>query len=168
MRTSGQDRGGDLGSRLPSLGPRGEGWLLGQLLLLVLVIIAPWDSWPPALAQPAQWLGNALVVFGVLIIVLGARELGSNLTPFPRPRQEGKLVESGIYRFIRHPIYVGLVVAALGAAVGRPSTVGLVLTVVLAIYLDLKARREEFLLSTRFPAYAAYRQRTRRFIPGLY
>jgi protein-S-isoprenylcysteine O-methyltransferase Ste14 len=158
----------DFGNRLPSLGPRGEGWFLGQVILLVLVIIAPSDRWPDALAEPAQWLGNGLVVLGLVLIGLGFVALGSNLTPFPRPRQEGRLVESGIYRFIRHPIYVGLALAALGAAVARLSTVGLTLTVVLAVYLDLKARREEFLLSTRFPGYSAYRRRTRRFVPGLY
>jgi protein-S-isoprenylcysteine O-methyltransferase Ste14 len=158
----------ELGRRLPSLGPRGEGWLAGQVLLFVAIVVAPVGGWSESLAATAQTVGNALVVVGLIVITLGAVGLGRNLTPFPKPRRDAELVEAGVYRWIRHPIYVGLIIVAVGASLVRASTIALLVSVILAVFLDLKARREEVLLSDRFPEYAAYRRRTRRFIPGLY
>jgi len=87
---------------------------------------------------------------------------------FPRPSRDAVLVDRGAYRRVRHPIYAGLVLLALGWSLARGSAVGLGLVVVLAVFLDLKARREEALLTAAFPGYGQYRDRTRRFIPGLY
>ena len=154
--------------RLPALGPRGEGWLAGQLILIVLVGLAPPDAWPGALLQPAGWLGNALVVVGLLVGALGILTLGRSLTPFPKPRHQAELVDRGIYGVIRNPIYAGLVLLTLGVSLLRATTVGLILTATLAVFLDLKARHEETLLEERFAGYPAYRKRTRRFIPGIY
>jgi len=158
----------ELGRRLPSLGPRGEGWLLGQILLFVIIIVAPVDAWSDSLAAMAQTYGNALVVLGLIVIALGGIALRGNLTPFPQPRRGGELVESGLYRWIRHPIYAGLMIVAVGASLVRASTIALLVSAILVVFLDLKARREETLLLDRFPEYAAYRRRTRRFVPGLY
>jgi protein-S-isoprenylcysteine O-methyltransferase Ste14 len=155
-------------SRLPSLGPRGEGWLIGQIVFFVAIASAPGD----ALAEPAQTIGRwsgALLIFGGLALAAWAIfDLGSNLTAFPRPRQAGVLVEHGIYRLIRNPIYAGVVMITVGWSLMHGSVIGLVLCVAFAGFLDLKARREEELLAAAFPGYEAYRRRTKRFVPGLY
>ena len=54
---------------------------------------------------------------GAVLVVLGIGELqrGQAMTPLPRPRDDGRLVESGVYRLVRHPIYGGLIVGAVGA-----------------------------------------------------
>jgi protein-S-isoprenylcysteine O-methyltransferase Ste14 len=62
----------------------------------------------------------------------------------------------------------GIVLLAVGLGLARTSAIGLAAAVLLAIWLDLKARFEESLLAERHPAYADYRRRTRRFIPGIY
>lgn len=153
---------------LPSLGPRGEGWLLGQLVLLALVAVSPDGTWPEPAATAGRFAGVVSMVAGLAVAAKGVLDLGSNLSPFPRPPRDAVLVERGVYRRIRHPIYAGLVLLALGWSFARASAVGLAVTVALALFLDLKARREEILLAAAFPGYAAYRTRTRRFLPGLY
>lgn len=153
---------------LPSLGPRGEGWLVGQLLLLAAVGIAPVTPLADPGASTARLVGALAVVVGLLVAGRGVLDLGSSLSPFPRPTPHAVLVEHGVYRRVRHPIYAGLVLLALGWSLARGSAVGLGLTLVLAVYLDLKARREEAMLAAAFPGYGTYRDRTKRFIPGVY
>ena len=83
----------------------------------------------------------------------------------PRPRDDGSLVETGVYARARHPIYGGLVLAGAGWGLICASPAGLVLAAALLGFFALKSTREERWLVGRFPGYPAYRARTRRFIP---
>ena len=158
-------------SRIPSLGPRGEGWVAVQLVLLVAIMGACW--WP---GGRLNWPGMPIVaVVGVLVLVaglalvlVGALGLSSSLTVMPRPKEDGLLVTTGLYRSVRHPIYAGVMAAMLGASLAARSWVALLLTAALVVVLDLKTRREEVFLRERFSDYAAYAARTKRFIPGIY
>jgi protein-S-isoprenylcysteine O-methyltransferase Ste14 len=79
------------------------------------------------------------------------------------------LVTSGIYRIIRHPSYLGLLIGTLGWGLAFRSGVGLLLTALIIPPLIARIRAEERLLRTEFGAeYDAYRARTSRLIPGLY
>jgi protein-S-isoprenylcysteine O-methyltransferase Ste14 len=154
------------------LGERGEWYVVGQVILLVLLLIGP-GSWPGAAwTPPWTWLGRlvggVLMAIGIAISLLACIQLGKNLTPLPQPRKDGALVVAGIYRVVRHPIYSGLILAAFGWAlwVNGWLTVGYALA--LLVFLDLKSRREEIWLEQKFPEYRAYRQRVRKLIPYLY
>ncbi|HSH22201.1 MAG TPA: methyltransferase, partial [Candidatus Caenarcaniphilales bacterium] len=133
-------------SRLPALGQRGEGWFALQLVLLVAVAAAgvflP-AGWSGPLAGAVAAAGVALVVAGVSLAVAGSRDLDTALSPLPRPAEGAKLVEHGVYRHVRHPIYLGLSASALGWALVMASLVGLLLALLLSVLLGLKARREE-------------------------
>jgi protein-S-isoprenylcysteine O-methyltransferase Ste14 len=157
-------------SGLPSLGPRGEGWVALQGVLLVA--IAACGFLPPAWDGPARLVaaavGAALIAAGIALAVAGMRDLRENLTPLPRPRDGGALIETGAYSLARHPIYGGLVIAAFGWGLVIASTVALVLALGLLVFFDLKSRREEAWLEASYPDYPAYRRRTRRLIPFLY
>lgn len=155
-------------TRLPSLGPRGEGWVAIQGVLLVLVVAAGWSlgpDWAGAPRLASAVVGLALITGGLVLAVRGAIDLGGALTALPKPRNGAELVERGVYRFVRHPIYGGLIFAAFGWALAQASTVAVALAAVLAAFLLVKSVREEAWLSQRFPTYAAYRGRTRRFLP---
>jgi protein-S-isoprenylcysteine O-methyltransferase Ste14 len=156
---------------LPSLGPRGEGWFVLQLVLLAAVV-AGGLLFGPALGGAARFAaalaGLVLIGAGVALAVAGVRSLGRAASPLPRPTSDSVLIESGMYRRVRHPTYVGVLASALGWALLMASLAALLVVPLLAVLLDLKARREEAWLSERYPRYAAYVRRTRRFIPGLY
>lgn len=158
-------------SRLPGLGPRGEGWFALQVLLLAGIAVAglAYGTDVPDGVRPLAWLaGGGLIAFGLLVGALGLRDLGPSLSPLPRPTEGGQLVRHGVYRRVRHPIYVGVLLVALGWSVLTASVVAGGLAIGLAVLIDLKARREEVWLRERFPDYADYARRTRRFIPGFY
>ena len=155
-------------THLPSLGPRGEGWVLIQGVLLVVVAAAGWSlgpDWSGPLRLAGIVVGIVLIAGGIVLAVRGAVDLRGALTPLPKPRDGAALVETGAYSFVRHPIYGGLILAAFGWAIGQASIVAVALAVALATFLRLKSVREEAWLEQRFPDYAAYRARTRRLIP---
>lgn len=156
-------------SRLPSLGPRGEGWVAIQAVLLVVAVVAGalGPSWDGALRVATSVGGTILLAAGLYLAVRGTRDLRQALTPLPYPRAGAELVETGAYAFVRHPIYGGLVIAATGWGLVTASLPALASAVALLGFFELKSRREEAWLETRFPGYAAYRTRTRRLIPWI-
>jgi len=158
-------------SRIPALGARGEGWVALQFIFLGAIAIGGWmfgGAWS-GVAQQALWaVGGLLMVGGLAIAALGVVNLGPSLSAMPRPTDQSVQVSHGVYSQIRHPIYAGLVCGAVGWSLVSASLVALALSVVLAVVLDLKARREEEWLRERFAGYAAYAARTKRFVPGIY
>lgn len=159
--------------RVPALGPRGEGWVAGQLVLLMGVAVSgalsiPHPAFGGVLRGIAVAAGAALVAVGGWASLAGLRGLGRNLTAVPRPRSDGQLVEHGVYRLVRHPIYAGIITGSVGWAFITTSPIALGFAALLAAWFDLKARREEWWLGEHYPGYAAYASRTRRFIPGVY
>jgi protein-S-isoprenylcysteine O-methyltransferase Ste14 len=148
---------------------RGEWYVLGQGVLVGAVLIAP------ALDRGYRWsgvsgaLGAALGLAGIGGVVLGVVGLGwRNVSPFPKPRDGGGLVDRGAFSIVRHPIYSGLSLAALGWSVMWSSLPAFVLAIALLGFFDIKARREERWLTEKFPRYEAYRSRVKKLIPFVY
>jgi protein-S-isoprenylcysteine O-methyltransferase Ste14 len=162
----GQD---ELGARLPKLGPKGEGWVVLQFVMLALV----WGglrfhAWAGLSGQVTFVIGDILVILGAVLLAAALLRLGPSLTPNPYPKAEAKLVERGIYAWVRHPIYGGLILGCLGASLARASFASLIATGAVAVVLTLKSLREEAWLVVRYEGYADYRKRTKRFFPGLF
>jgi protein-S-isoprenylcysteine O-methyltransferase Ste14 len=156
--------------RLPDLGSQGQGWFLIQLAMFAGIGLAgkggpAWGGLPLFAGMVA---GVLLIAGGGVLSVRGVLDLRENLTPFPRPLPGARLVESGSYRLVRHPIYGGLILGACGWGLATASPLALVGAAVLAVFFDLKSRREEGWLVETFDGYLAYRGRTRRMLPWLY
>ena len=157
-------------SRVPELGRRGEGWVALQLLHFAAIVGCGFARvyWPHSVESFFGVLGLITAVAGTIVLALGVLALGSSFTPLPRPHPRGEFRQAGPYRLVRHPIYGGVVLLALGWSIAE-APLGLVPTALLAGFFDLKARREEAWLLERYPEYAAYRERTpHRFVPWLY
>lgn len=80
-----------------------------------------------------------------------------------------QLATGGPFGYLRHPIYMGLNLLALGSAIWVPTPLTWVAVLLMFFGSDLRARAEERVLISAFgPAYQTYRARTARFIPGVY
>ena len=156
--------------QIPALGPRGEGWVAVQIVLVGAIVGCGFVGiyWPHSVEGFLVVLGLVVIVAGATVFALGVLSLGSSLTPYPRPRAGAVFRDGGPFRHVRHPIYGGVILLMLGWSVAE-APLGLVPTAALAVFFDLKARREEALLDERYPQYAGYLARTPwRFVPWLY
>jgi len=122
---------------------------------------------------PSWFAGQRIA--GTLVIALGAAVMSWALQSFHSWRFRAKLDEghqpatNGAFRLMRHPIYSGLTLLALGSAIWAPTAVIWSAFVLMAIGSELRARSEEVVLKQAFgDAYVAYSKRTRRFIPFVY
>lgn len=138
-----------------------------QFALLAAVAAGP--AWFGGGAPGTLWRGvaAALVAAGVTLALVAGRRLGRNLTPLPVPVDAGRLVTDGVYAYVRHPIYGGVLLAAFGWAAWHASWGTLVMAAMLWGLFEVKSRFEERALIARYPDYAAYRTTTRRFVPYL-
>jgi protein-S-isoprenylcysteine O-methyltransferase Ste14 len=109
---------------------------------------------------------DCIVVAGAAFTVWARITLGRNWSVEPTFKQDHELIQSGPYALARHPIYTGLLVMALGAAINAGRTLGIAVLVGLCAALWWKARQEEKLMSSHFPeAYAEYKERVRAIVP---
>ena len=154
-------------------GQRGEWYVVAQFALFALVAAGPatWHGWPPWRfpgGQPAGVAGVAMMAAGLALALWGGLTQGAALQALPYPRDDGRLIRNGPYRFVRHPIYSGALLAAFGWAIWRQGWLTLMYAALLFLLFDAKARREEEWLLEKFPAYGEYRRRVRKFVPFLY
>ena len=146
-------------------------WVWGQALLGALVLVGvPMAARRWGILDPngvTRWLGAEAVGLGLVVLALGAATLGPNLTPGTQPLPTGRLVTRGIYRIVRHPIYLGVSLLLAGYALLRAGwwAGGLTLLGSLA-YFEQKARAEERWLTRLMPDYEAYRAQVPRILPG--
>ncbi len=142
------------------------GWLFvaAQAVLLVTLVALPGDdAWPTPI-----WLrliGMATVIGGVALVAVAALRLGPALTPTPVPTEAGSLTTGGLYRYVRHPIYSGVLAAVIGVTVRSGSLLVLAVGVVTIAFFHVKARWEEDRLTEHYPDYPAYAAVTPRFLP---
>tara|TARA_Y200000002_G_scaffold325098_1_gene287047 strand:- start:51 stop:524 length:474 start_codon:yes stop_codon:yes gene_type:complete len=100
--------------------------------------------------------GFFLIIISSIAMLLAIKELRSNLSPFPRPRLKGNLITSGIYRFIRHPMYYSLILISFGLFITKLTFYHLVLTISLALIIKFKIIMEEKYLNKKFKNYFLY------------
>lgn len=106
------------------------------------------------------------MAFSAVPAAFGFLHLGRNLSPWPHPRETNRLVTHGIYRHLRHPLYLSLVGFASGWALWRQSWLAFLGSAFLLAVLRVKAEREEHLLRQRHPHYEAYARATGGFWPA--
>ena len=149
---------------------RGELYVLVQAILLIALFFGPKDllGLPTKANHGLWWIGQILFYLGIAIAIWAAILLGPNLTPLPKPKQNGELIRTGLYRFVRHPIYFGVILVCFGWAGIEQTLYTLVLAIILLIFFDLKSRQEEIWLTEKFSEYAEYKMTTKKLIPFMY
>ena len=141
-------------------------WLMvtGQFALIALIVLLGGGAaWPvPTWLDRLAWVGVAL---GFAVMLLGATWLGRGLTAAPLPNAHARLQTGGLYRYVRHPIYSGLLLFAAAHTIASASYVQVALCLALIALIGIKARWEERRLAARFPDYTDYCAQTPRFVP---
>lgn len=140
-------------------------------LAWVIAIVATFAPLPfpllhgaaPGLAR--QLAADVLLVAGMAWAVWSLRYLGRNLSVIAQARG---VADRGPYRLIRHPLYAGEIVSALGLALSAGTAAAFALWLALVAMQVYRARQEEKVLLAALPGYAGYRARTAALVPGIF
>lgn len=144
--------------------PRDWALVVAQLVAGAALFLPGTRRW--RLPRSARVLGVAAVAGGAALGVAGGVNLGAGLSPFPTPKPSAQLRTTGAFRISRHPIYTGLIAAAVGTTVLRQRSAPVVACGLLVATLSVKVRYEERRLRERFgTAYDDYASRVPRLMP---
>ncbi|HEX4151974.1 MAG TPA: isoprenylcysteine carboxylmethyltransferase family protein [Steroidobacteraceae bacterium] len=152
--------------------PRWSRWAFVAQALLVAALLGPhrWRGWLGVRIVPGgwsrYWIGVAVIVAGLLLCIWARRALGGNWSGAVTVKVGHELVQGGPYRWVRHPIYTGILLMMLGTALAGGEVHGLLAVSIATLALWLRSRVEERWMSEEFgEQYARYRQRSWALIP---
>ena len=108
--------------------------------------------------SPLSYLvGFSIIIIALIIMLVSIKDLGRNLSPFPRPINKSNLVTKGIYRFARHPMYYSLILISFGIFILKLCIYYLCLSISLALIIKFKIALEEKYLKNKFKNYLLYK-----------
>ncbi len=113
----------------------------------------------------ADWINLILAGLGIIIIIVSMLQLNKNLSPFPSPPEKSELVVTGLFSYVRHPIYSGILMTIFFTAIYLNSGYKLIVFLLLAILFYYKSEFEELQLQKKFPGYKSYKVSIGRFFP---
>jgi protein-S-isoprenylcysteine O-methyltransferase Ste14 len=153
-----------------------RGGFLGYRVVAVIVIVGLITAGRLLELSPQSRLWHTTLALGVVsdcIVLAGTAftiwariTLGGNWSVEVTFKQDHELIESGPYALVRHPIYTGLIMMALGTAIHYGRAIGVALFFALCAAIWWKAREEERIMGSHFPdAYPEYKLRVRAIIP---
>lgn len=151
---------------------RGEHLVIVQMALVVLFLTVP--VWPDLrdtalFSQLALLRKTALaigIICGMILGIGGSIGIRRYLTPLPYPVESNRLVDTGVYALVRHPLYTAQLLFATGWVIHEISLTHLLVAVVAALFFNYKASQEEAWLTEKHPEYRDYARRVGKFVPG--
>ena len=105
----------------------------------------------------SYFVGFLIIIIAFIILLLAIKDLGRNLSPFPRPINKSNLVTKGVYRFTRHPMYYSLIFISFGVFITKLSIYYLFLSTGLILIIKFKIALEEQYLKNKFKNYLVYK-----------
>jgi protein-S-isoprenylcysteine O-methyltransferase Ste14 len=163
---------------------RSPAQIVRDLLLVALAGTLIWQAWQAARRPPQTWIADTLgegplldlmqmagaivMVAGIVLLAVSQLNLGASWRIGIDESSKPGLVTSGLYRFSRNPIYLGLLATIAGYTLLLPTPLSLLLLIGAYIGVRLQTSAEEaYLLRTYGDAYRAYAARVGRFLPRL-
>ena len=105
----------------------------------------------------SYFVGILIIIIALIILLVAIKDLGRNLSPFPRPVKNSILVTTGIYQFTRHPMYYSLILISIGVFITKLSIYYLFLSISLGLIIKFKIALEEQYLNNKFKNYLLYK-----------
>ena len=105
----------------------------------------------------SYFVGFFIIIIAFIILLVAIKDLGRNLSPFPRPINNSNLVTKGIYRFTRHPMYYSLLFISFGVFITKLSIYYLFLSTSLGLIIKFKIALEEQYLKNKYKNYLLYK-----------
>lgn len=151
----------------------GATYVLIQAGLLGILFLGPIDWWgilplSQSVSETLKMIALILFPLGVLIAIVAAIQLKRNLTPLPMPVEHGELIQTGLYAYVRHPIYLGVILMALAWFLHTQAVLTLVEFIAVMIFFEVKSRQEEYWMGQVYPEFAEYQRRTAKLVPRVY
>jgi len=122
----------------------------------------------PALMKVQVIIGFSLFYIGLLVRILGFVALGNNFSIFVQPKSDSKLVVNGIYKYVRHPLYLAVILISVSGTLIFSCIFMWVLVLFTIIGILLRIRDEESFLVKKHMEYIEYKKRTKRLVPFVY
>ena len=104
-----------------------------------------------------NYMANFLISLALIIIIFSVKDLWESLSPMPRPKENSKLITSGIYSFFRHPMYYSLIVISFSFFIKSLTIYNLILSILLTFVISNKIKIEEEYLTKKFHNYTSYK-----------
>ena len=105
----------------------------------------------------SYFVGVLIITIALIILLVAIKDLGRNLSPFPRPKNNSDLVTTGIYRYTPHPMYYSLIFISFGVFITKLSIYYLFLSISLGLIIKFKIALEEQYLNNKFKNYLFYK-----------
>lgn len=133
---------------------------IAQFVLIAIFGLVFFLEPGPAVFVSMIIVGTVIAIAGLVLMAAAFVSLREVIQVAPEPKAGGHLVTSGLYRYLRHPIYTGIVLLVVGLFLREPALYVAVAGVVLIGFLVVKSKFEEQLLRERYPEYAEYMRRS--------
>ena len=158
---------------------RTESWLTGvsyRVLLVLGIILLAFPAYRLSPANPILWpqsavtvaIGLGLAIIGLGIAVWARHHLGRYWSGRITLKVDHRVIQSGPYAFVRHPIYSGILLALLGTVISIGTARSCIAIVLMFLSFVVKLTLEERWLCAHFGAeYEEYRRRVKALIPGV-
>lgn len=139
-------------------------FVAAQAIILGLLIFLD-SSYRSNSIKPFGTIGTVFERLGGIGILLSVITIRSSLTAVPLPKKHGRLGITGLYKYVRHPMYTSVLLVSLGIELRSGSIIMYLLVIGLLVLFSYKARYEEHYLHPKYIGYAEYTNQTPQFIP---
>lgn len=142
-------------------------WFVGIQFFLFGIFFLPVSA-SFTLNPTLKYTGLIGFFIGLIVVFVALFNLDRSLTAYPTPKSDGKLITSGLYSFVRHPIYSGLIFTFWGFGLYKESWYKLLIAFILTLLFHLKTHYEEQKLVEKYAEYPYYKNKTGKFLPKIF
>jgi len=139
--------------------------LVGIQILILVAYIFKIDFFYFEINIYFRYFYLLFVILFFLLILLSLIQLNKNLTAYPTPKQNAELIKKGVYKYVRHPIYSGIILIAFFYGLFAQSSWKIIISILLFFFFLIKSQYEEKQLEKKYNDYIEYKKHTSRFFP---